>query len=220
MNPDTELDPRLAAYLRSRGDVVAPAGLLDRAHEAALAPPRPGWTAWLTPLLAGGAVVAMAAVVLAVSFRAPVTATTGAGAACPVTVPDGSFRAPPPWPAEPPAYYGSHWFGTADLWTMLDVGGEVWHGLPVDAQGLGQKTFWWSTAFTGGANESNPRITVSGIKLDDPAPRTLPIGGRATNAAADFGEAMLVGVTVPSTGCWELTASYKGHSLSYTVLVE
>ena len=219
MNPDTDLDPRVAAYLRSRGDAPAPPDLLDRARDAANAPPRAGWTAWLAPLFAGAALAGMAAVVLAVSFRAPVTATAGAGAGapCPITVPDGSFRAPLPWPVVPPANYHSHWFGTADLWTMLDVDGEVWPGAA--KPGPGQKSWWWSTHFKGGFEESSPAIAVTGVNLDEPAPRPAKLGGRATNGAADFGSAMLVGVDFPVPGCWELTASYKGHTLSYVVLV-
>jgi len=41
-----------------------------------------------------------------------------------------------------------------------------------------------------------------------------------TNASADFGTAMLVGVTLPSPGCWRLTATYLDASLSIVVLVE
>ena len=218
MNPDADLDPRVAAYLRSRGDAPTPPDLLDRARNAANAPPRAGWTAWLVPLFAGAALAGMAAVVLAVSFRAPLTATAGARAACPVTVPEDSFRAPAPWPAEPPAYYESHWYGTNDLWTMIDVDGAVWLGAA--KPGPGQKTWWWSTHFKGGSEESTPAIGVTGVNLDEPAPHPVKLGGRATNGAADFGSAMLVGVDFAVPGCWELTASYKGHTLSYTVLVE
>src|SRR5687768_6847079 len=117
MNPEADLDPRVAAYLRSRGDAPAPPDLLDRAREAAARPPRPGWTQWLAPLFAGAALVGMAAVVVLVSIRSAATAPAGAGAGapCPVTVPEDSFRAPAPWPAEPPAHYESHWYGTNDL---------------------------------------------------------------------------------------------------------
>ena len=44
--------------------------------------------------------------------------------------------------------------------------------------------------------------------------------GPATNAARDdFGEAMLVGVEIPSPGCWQITASYGDAILSYVVSV-
>ena len=52
--------------------------------------------------------------------------------------------------------------------------------------------------------------------LDLGAP-TIVVADEGTNGSADFGLAILVGGTVPSAGCWELTATYKGHSLSYVV---
>jgi hypothetical protein len=100
---------------------------------------------------------------------------------------------------------------------MLDIDGEVWPGAA--SPGPGQKTWWWSTHFPGGAQESVPRIAVTARLLDIGAP-TLTLAEEGTNGAADFGSAMLVGVQLPSAGCWELTATYKGHSLSYVVEVK
>ena len=68
--------------------------------------------------------------------------------------------------------------------------------------------------------ESSPRIAVTGRLLDLGGGDPVPLADEGTNAAADFGLAMLVGLTVPSSGCWELTATYKGHTLSYVVEVE
>jgi hypothetical protein len=43
---------------------------------------------------------------------------------------------------------------------------------------------------------------------------------KATNAFAhDIQSAMLVGVDVPTAGCWEITGRYGGHELSFTVWV-
>ena len=56
-----------------------------------------------------------------------------------------------------------------------------------------------------------------------PADASAELGPRqsaGTNASADFGTAMLVGVTLPSPGCWRLTATYLDASLSIVVLVE
>ena len=38
-----------------------------------------------------------------------------------------------------------------------------------------------------------------------------------THALANFAAAMLVGVELPSSGCWEVTANYKGASLTLVV---
>ena len=100
---------------------------------------------------------------------------------------------------------------------MLDPEGETWAHLPADADGrLSQKTFWWSTNWVP-ESDPEPDITVVGTRLDQPWTFRVDSG---TNASADFGTAMLVGVTVPSPGCWRLTATYLDASLSIVVLVE
>lgn len=135
---------------------------------------------------------------------------------CPLTVPSEPYRPTAPFLEVPPVAYGKVWYGGPDLWTMLDPAGEVWVGLPNGAGGSTQKTFWWSRAFSG-ADGLAPAISVSGKRLD--APGAFVAAGSATSAAADFGEAMLVGVEIPSAGCWEVTATYHGASLGYVVKV-
>jgi hypothetical protein len=124
--------------------------------------------------------------------------------------------APGPAPAAPPAYYKSSWFGTARLWTMLLDDGEIWRHLPTNPNGLSQKTFWWSVDWDSAA-EPEPLMAVTGHRLDAPGSFSF---GPGTNAGADFGTAMLVGIDVPTGGCWEITGRYRGATLSYTVLVE
>jgi hypothetical protein len=123
-----------------------------------------------------------------------------------------------PWPPVPPASYRSAWFGTNDLWTMLNVDGEVWVGLPFDGQTFGQKTFWWSTNYRKVEGEGSPDITVTARRLN--GGETVVAGHPGTNAsAADFGLSMLVGINLPSAGCWELEAAYKGATLAYVVSI-
>ena len=118
---------------------------------------------------------------------------------CPVTVPDDpGFVAPTPDPAVPPVDYASRWYGTPGLWTMLSTAGESWHSLPRDGRVRGQKTFWWSAAWDT-ARELEPAIVVTGRRLDGPAPE-VRAGDPGTNATADFGTAMLVGVGLPTRG--------------------
>jgi hypothetical protein len=138
--------------------------------------------------------------------------------ACAPSRPDPVFVAPAPHPAPavPPAYYKSSWFGTARLWTMLSDDGEIWRHLPTDPNGLSQKTFWWSVDWDSAA-EPEPLMAVTGRRLD--APGTFSFGP-GTNAGADFGTAMLVGIDVPTVGCWEITGRYRVATLSYRVLVE
>jgi len=135
---------------------------------------------------------------------------------CRLTKPTPAFAAPPPAPRQPPASYHAAWFGTAALWTMLRRGGEVWAGLPQDADGFGQKTFWWSARWDVNS-ELQPAISVTGRRLDEQG--SFSTSGLGTNAGADFGVAMLIGVTVPTAGCWRLTGTYRGVTLSYVVWV-
>ena len=139
----------------------------------------------------------------------------GGGTGCSVTRPDPAFVAPSPWPASPPSYYESEWFGSEALWTMLDRDGEVWR-FPVGPDHLSEKLFWWSVEWPGMRDDPQPAIRVVGTRLDASGTFT---SGPGTNASADFGEAMLAGVEIPSPGCWQITASYGDAVLSFVVLV-
>ena len=135
---------------------------------------------------------------------------------CSVTRPDPAFVAPSPYPAAAPPLYESEWFGSDALWTMLDRDGEVWR-FPQGPDHLAEKTFWWSLQSPGPAAEPEPAITVVGTRLDAAGTFT---SGPGTNAARDdFGQAMLVGVEIPSPGCWQITASYRDAVLSYVVWI-
>ncbi len=63
-----------------------------------------------------------------------------------------------------------------------------------------------------------PAITVTGTRLD--APGAFTAGNPGTNAYFDGAWSMLVGVDVPSAGCWQITGSYRGAELRYVVLVK
>lgn len=136
---------------------------------------------------------------------------------CPVTIPGQPYVARAPYLPQPPAYYNAVWYGSDDLWTMLDPEGAT----------IDYKTFWWSRNFNIEA-ERSPLITITGTRLDAPGsfvkgangctPASGPcVPGDATNASADFGTAMLVGVQIPTRGCWEIRAHYKGAELAYVV---
>jgi hypothetical protein len=99
---------------------------------------------------------------------------------------------------------------------MLRHDGEVWYGLPHGPDGLVQKTFWWSADFDVN-HEPQPAISVTGRQLDGPGRFASP--GHGTNAGADFGSAMLMGIDVPRAGCWQITATYRQASLSYVAWV-
>ena len=143
-------------------------------------------------------------------------------ASCPVT-------APPAVPFMPPDPYelgdneNSFWLGTDKLWTAVQKSGEVWGWAPRapghehEVQPLTAKTFWASVDFNYKV-EYPPAIKVTGKRLDGDAPPLLTL--RATNAFPGPAAAMLVGVYVPTPGCWEITAEYRGEKLSYVVWVQ
>jgi hypothetical protein len=81
----------------------------------------------------------------------------------------------------------------------------------------GEKTWWFSQHFLKPSAESSPRIAVTGRMLDHGGGAAVTLADGGTNASADFGLGILVGIQVPLEGCWELTATYKGNSLSYIV---
>jgi hypothetical protein len=142
----------------------------------------------------------------------------GATASCSVTrAPSPAFVPPAPYLPEPPAERaGYFWYGTPSLWTMLR-GDGTWSDLPGHAGGYTQKIFWWREGYRA-SDEPQPALAISGRRLDG-ASEAL-VASRATNASGAFGEAMLVGVTLPSAGCWQITGSYSGQELTFVVLVE
>lgn len=140
---------------------------------------------------------------------------TGLGS-CPLTKPDPSFVPPPSYDGQPAAQWGHGWVGTNDLWTAVALDGDNWTGLTKSAAGYSQKTFWWSDDFHVN-REQTPQIFVTGRRLDGPGAFGF---GPGTNAGgADIGSAMLVGVDVPTIGCWEITARYRSAALSIVVWV-
>lgn len=144
----------------------------------------------------------------------------GGREACPVTAPgDSPFTPESEVPDGPPPSYEAVWFGTPELWTMVQSQGQDWIGLPVGADGsLTQKTFWWSDDFVL-SEELEPDITVTAERLDGSAP-TLEAGGPGTHGTHPVqGNFMIVGLEIPEEGCWRITAEYRDTTLSYVAWV-
>jgi hypothetical protein len=137
-------------------------------------------------------------------------------ASCPVTrPPDPPFVPPAPYLEKAP-YEGDFWYGTAALWTMLGEEGS-WEQLPYYDGAYSQKTVWWREGYDWRA-EPEPRLQVSGRRLDLEGPSFM--SDHATNGYHDdFKAFMLVGVEIPSPGCWEITGEVKGARLRYVVWV-
>lgn len=123
---------------------------------------------------------------------------------CPVTVPTGDFTPPEGYPSVP-SVPGSVWFGTDELWTVLSSDGSY----------LPRKSVWWSVNFPGGGVEEQPAIRTFYMLLDvDRAITITSEQGTNANTAAD-GWFMIATIDPNYTGCWEVSAVYKGAALSY-----
>jgi hypothetical protein len=134
---------------------------------------------------------------------------------CPVTHPPAALFVPPAPYSHTPSD-GGVWFGSESLWTDVPANG-VWASLSQDSTGYTQKVFWWRKGYSWTA-EPEPNLTVSGRRLDAPAPAL--IASQATNAyASDIQSAMLVGVDFPALGCWGITGHYRAAELSFVVWV-
>jgi hypothetical protein len=159
----------------------------------------------------------LAATVLIALIPLLTSAMPQAPDSCPVTKPsEPSFQPPAPYPSN-----GSLWVGSPRLWTKVPADG-IWNSLghytPDDSR-FRQKLFWWSEGYDW-RTENPPQLTITGIRLDGPAP---PI---ATDEYANAGWTndrehafMVTGIFIPTLGCWKVTGQYKGEELSYVVWV-
>ena len=143
--------------------------------------------------------------------------------ACPVTVPpQPGFVPPEPYPPAPPLE--QVWYGTSELWTLLDRNGAVWRDLPVGKgpHAVGDKTAWFSENFSTADGEDfsgNADITVTAVRLDGSAPTVVQEGGQPS-FNRDIKNFMLVPLGLPEPGCWEVTATYRGAKLTYVLEIE
>jgi hypothetical protein len=136
-------------------------------------------------------------------------------ASCPVTVPQNPPFLPPA-PYDSLGFEGEFWYGSNSLWTAVHQDG-TWEALPHNPEGYTQKVFWWWESYVW-TEEPEPELTVTAERLDATAP--LVQASKATNAyASDIGSAMLVGVDLPTLGCWKITGKYRDAELSFVVWV-
>lgn len=227
-------------------DLGAPQVTLEELHQQALPAPsgsRPmrslvTTVAVFTVVVAGGLVVGLLAqpsgpeqdviptpdpagsLPTSVVETASTTSVEDTRGSCPVTAPgDSAFHPPSQDPDGPPDFVNTVWYGTPELWTFVNSEGQEWYDLPLAADGtLTQKTFWWSERFSIG-DPSLPDITVSLQRVNASVAAADVTDRPTTGSNPNIGSFMLVGLNIPEPGCWEVTAVYKGASLSYVVWV-
>lgn len=139
---------------------------------------------------------------------------------CPVTAPERLFTPPRPYPPDP-VDEDMVWYGTNELWTMIDPNGQVWRDLPVGPDGdLTQKTLWWSQHLSSGES-AEIRITAEHLNGSAPTVEVSgPGGANSSPSSPSFGIFMVVGFELPQPGCWEITAEYRGATVSYVVWID
>lgn len=137
---------------------------------------------------------------------------------CPITKPPKiPYTPPPPYP--PKAAGRQFWYGTEKLWTHLPADG-TWGPLPYNpaASALRNKLIWYRNGYDT-MKEPNPRLIVSGKRLDAAAaPLRVdgPHGAWSMDRKQSF---MTVGLNIPTAGCWEITGQYEEDQLSFVVWV-
>jgi hypothetical protein len=131
--------------------------------------------------------------------------------------PNPPFVPPAPYPSNAPD--GMFWYGTDTLWTTLDVDGK-WHMQKNVRHGKGYRTklvfyrlgFDWH-------KEVQPKLIVASKRLDGKAP-FVPVEPANAVFLPSKTPAMMTAIDIPTAGCWELTAHYNGHTLTFIVSVE
>ena len=128
---------------------------------------------------------------------------------CPVTIAsDRAFIPPWPYPKEP--YPGGSWFGSDGLWIDPPPNGE-WRGLR-------EKMGWWRAGYDW-RTEPMPKLKVTGRRVDSQAPPLGVDGPNAVGVKGPPGNYMMVGLTFPTFGCWEITGHDENVELTFVVWV-
>jgi hypothetical protein len=135
--------------------------------------------------------------------------------ACPTTrPPDPPFVPPPPYPTDMGS--GTFWYGSESLWTTLELGG-TWKCTSRCVERL----MYWRRGYNW-RTEPEPQLTVTARRLDRKVPSVTFHGGTNFFVLGQYGRtaAMMSGIDIPTAGCWEVTARYRGDTLSFIVSVE
>jgi hypothetical protein len=136
--------------------------------------------------------------------------------ACQVTKPLAHpFVPPSPYPNQ--VGPDDFWFGNEKLWTVLPTDG-TWRGLPhyrPTDTAFRQKLLWWRR---GWRIENPPKLRVTGRRLDSPA---APLEAEASNGWTDDANHpfIIVGMDIPTLGCWKVTGRYEDAELSFVIRV-
>jgi hypothetical protein len=154
---------------------------------------------------------------VAMVVLSPVVAMSGTGDACLTTLPPNpAFVPPAPYDAESPATF---WYGTDALWTQLAADG-VWHLANNSDKNNGYvtKLLFWRKGFDW-RKEPQPDLIITAHRTDGDSPSVAVAHANAVFITGNK-PAIMTGLRIPTSGCWEITAHYGGHTLTFVTLVE
>jgi hypothetical protein len=138
---------------------------------------------------------------------------------CPIT-------RPPDPPFVPPAAYAFSKpnpsffsYGTDTLWTELQLDGK-WGAFGKEGDGWVYETklTYWHRGFDW--RKDKPNLTVTGKRLDGDAPTVTAADANAVFLPSKDAAGRMTLLAILTLGCWEITAHYEGHDLSFVVSVE
>jgi len=131
---------------------------------------------------------------------------------CRVTLPSAGVYEPP-FPEYGPPPPNQFSFGTDKLWTVLPADG-TWRG----PHPGGSPDFVYDDKLGWFRNPAALKVgplTVKGKRLDGPAPSFVEI-----NEPFGYNRGGIIGgISIPTYGCWEITARYDEQVLTFTVWV-
>jgi len=126
----------------------------------------------------------------------------------------------PPGPYFATAVDSTFWYGSDALWTALPLDGK-WTANGKDEDGSVCRTKLSLLASRLRLRtETEPKLTIAGKRLDAVAPTVAVALANAVFIPSRDGAGMMTLIDIPKAGCWEITAHYKGHDLSFVVSVE
>jgi hypothetical protein len=154
-------------------------------------------------------------ILLAFLLLVSVVSELPATGVCLTTLP-ASLAFVPPAPYSERASVGNFWYGTTKLWTQLLING-TWNATENDGSHLTKLVFWrqgfdWRT-------ERNPNLIVTARRIDGEAPSVAVAHAEPVFVTTEH-PAIMVGLTIPTPGCWNVNAYYAGVSLEFVVSVQ
>lgn len=106
-------------------------------------------------------------------------------------------------------------YGTEQLAVLIPIDGH-WPVQSAERE-YSDKLWWWREGYVW-TEEPVPELSVVARRLDGDAPEVRV--DQSTNAlVAENVSLMLNGLGFPTPGCWEVTGTYHGKSLTFVTLV-